>query len=213
MMKVVLVSIMKNISKEYEKIFENNGYNIDSLEVDVFALRRSLLKDDVKNYLMVDVGGDVTNISVVSSGGVVINRSIDVGGKRLTELLSKAMGVNKEKAEKIKTSQGLDVESREVREQVLVPLLKNISDEIQKAVEVFEENYPGKEIDSLIITGGLSQMKGLPEFLENEVKIKVVKGDVWSKIEFPKKIRKSLDDLNPYFGVAIGLALRGFLEE
>ncbi len=213
MIKVVLVSVMKSISQEYEKVFQKSGYNIDSLEIDAFALKRAMVGDDQKSYLMVDIGGTITNISVIVNGSVVANRSIDVGGERMTELLSKALGVNEERAEKIKVSQGFEIESREIKTQVLEPFFKNISDEIVKSIEVFDENYPNLEIDSLVLTGGLSQMKGVINFLENKIKIKIVEGNPWLKIVYPKKIENSLFSLNPYFGVAIGLALKGLMEE
>lgn len=211
--KVVLVSIMKNISQEYEKVFENSGYNIESLEVDTFALKRSIIGAKKGNYLIADIGSYITNISVITNGSVVVNRSIDVGGSRMTELLSHAMKISKDRAEKITSSQGLEIESQDIKNQIMIPLLKNILDDIRKAKEGFEESYPDSKLESIILTGGFSQMKGLKDFFSNQLEINVIEGNSWENLKYPEKIKDSLKSLSPYFGTATGLALRGLIEE
>lgn len=212
--RVVLASIMKNISEEYEKVFREVGYEIDSLEIDTFALKRSMVNRKKRgSCLLADIGDHVTNISIVANGSVVANRSIDVGGSRMLELLSKALGINKERAEKIKNNQGLEIDSEEVKKQVILPLLKNISDEIKSAKESFEESYSELKVESIILSGGFSQTKGLKEFFKKELGgIDIIDGNPWSNLNYPEKIKNNLESLSPYFGVAIGLALRDFLE-
>jgi type IV pilus assembly protein PilM len=172
-----------------------------------------MIGNEKNNYLIVDMGGSITNISTVVDGSVVANRSIDVGGDRVTELLSQALGVSEERAEKTRDSQGLEIESSDIKKQVLSPIFKNISDEIRKSIGVFDENYPDLEMKALILTGGLSQMKGFINLIENEIKLKAMIGDPWSKVDYPAELEKSLASLRPYFGVAVGLALKGLIED
>ncbi len=211
--KVVLASIMKNISQEYEKVFENSGYNIESLEVDTFALKRSMIGAKKGNFLIADIGSCITNISVISNGSVVVNRSIDVGGSRMTDLLSQAMKISKDRAEKIIGSQGLEIDSQDIKKQIMIPLLKNISDDIKKAKEGFEEGYPDSKLESILLTGGFSQMKGLKDFFSNQLGVAVADSNPWENLKYPDKIKDSLKSLSPYFGTAVGLALRGLIEE
>jgi type IV pilus assembly protein PilM len=211
--RVMLASIMKNISQEYEKVFKSSGYNIDSLEVDTFSLKRSIMGNEKRDCLIVDFGSYVTNISIIANGSVVINRSIDVGGVKMTELLSQSLGINSKRAEKIKNNQGLEIDSQDIKKQVMIPLLTNISDDIKKAMEVFKQNYPNSKLESLILTGGSSRMNGFKEFLSKELDINVVEGNPWKSLDYPAKLQESLDSLQPFFGTAVGLALRGLIEE
>ena len=211
--RVILASVMKNVSQEYEKIFNENGFNIESLEIDTFALRRSLANDNKNNYVIVDAGSFFTNISVVFKGKIVINRSINVGSEKMTELLSRSMGLNQERVAKIRDTQGLDVESQDIKNQVMIPLLKTIADDVKNAIGGFQEYYSDFSLKEIILTGGFSRMKGFQEFLSKETKLNVSMGNPWSGIVYPKEIEQSLNSISPYFGTATGLALRGLIEE
>ncbi len=131
----------------------------------------------------------------------------------MTDLLSQAMKISKDRAEKIIGSQGLEIDSQDIKKQIMIPLLKNISDDIKKAKEGFEEGYPDSKLESILLTGGFSQMKGLKDFFSNQLGVAVADSNPWENLKYPDKIKDSLKSLSPYFGTAVGLALRGLIEE
>jgi type IV pilus assembly protein PilM len=211
--QVVLVAIMKEISQRYEKVFTDNDFKIDAIEVDIFSLIRTFVGEDKKNYLVLDMGGKVCNIAIVYKGDLVLNRSIDVSGHKMTDSIAEIMNISKERAEQLKIEKGLQTEYRDVREQVLLPLVDTICKESKKALADFKKDYSDSNIENIILTGGSSQLKGLKEYLEKELTLKVLVGNSWSRVTYPKQLEKTLFELSPVFGVAVGLAIFGLEEK
>lgn len=205
--KAVLVAIMKDISRHYEKIFGMNGYKINSLEIDSFSLVRSLIGNDTENYIILDIGGKVCNVILVYQGNLVMNKSVNVAGYKLTEAMAKAVGIDPERAEKMKVQQGLEAEITQLREQVFDPLLGVIVEEVEKSLEIFKKNHADPYIKGIILSGGSSRMIGLSDYFKQKLKMEVFMGNPWSKINYPKKLEKSLIKLGPSFAVAVGLAM------
>ena len=109
-MHVLLVAIMSEISAQYEKVFSAAGLKIDSLEIDAFSLTRALIAENKKPYLILDIGHKVCNIVAVSNGNVLLNRTIDIAGDRITKTIARSLGVDIDRAEKIKHTQGMKAE-------------------------------------------------------------------------------------------------------
>lgn len=210
--KVLLVSVMKEISSQYQKSFNDRGLKIDSIEIDCFSAQRSLLQGQKKNYLILDIGGKVSNFIGVYEGQLLFNRNIDLAGNKITELISKSLEINEERAEKIKIEQGFESDSQSVVKNILEPAFNSILEEAQKNLKEFPELEENK-IEKIILTGGTSNLKGLKDFVQNKMGIEVVYGNPWAKVEYPKEIEKKILAMGPFFGVAVGLALIGLEDE
>lgn len=91
--------------------------------------------------------------------------------------------------------------------------LENLQNEIRSQLDEYY-NTTGVNVQKLILTGGTSKMPGLDEFLSEYLGIDVVKGNPRDIIKF--RISGSnmniMDDLNSVYPVAIGLAMRDFIE-
>jgi len=208
--KAILVAIMKEISQQYEKIFEVNGFEIGFLEVDSFSLIRSLVgEDDLDNYIILDIGGKVCNIIFTHQGNLIVNKNVNVAGYKMTEAMSRAMGIDRERAERMKIQQGLNVEVEQLRAQVFEPLLGMIIEELKKSLNIFKKNYPDKEIKGIILSGGTSKMSGLVEYLKSKTGMDIFIGNPWSRIDCPDNLEDKLIELGPSFAVAVGLAMLG----
>jgi type IV pilus assembly protein PilM len=156
------------------------------------------------------VGGKLSSIIGIYKGNLIFNRNIDVAGDRLTDLISNAMGVGFNRAEKIKIEKGFKNDSPKIIENVIEPFFHKIVEQTEKAINEFSSFYRKEEIEAVILTGGTSQTKGLKEYLEKELELSVYYGNPWKSIEYPEKIENRLMSVGPYFSVAVGLALLGF---
>jgi len=211
--RIVLVAIMKEISRKYEKVFTDNKFKIDAIEVDIFSLTRAFTRGDKKNYLVLDMGGKICNIAIVYKGELILSRSIDVSGYKMTESIAEIMNISQERAEQLKVEQGLESKYRDIKEQILLPLVDTICKESKKALAVFDKDYLDGKIESVILTGGSSQLKGLKGYLEKSLELKVLVGNPWSGVSYPKQLENTLIGLSPVFGVAVGLAIFGLEEK
>lgn len=204
--KILLVSTIKNVSDEYQKSFDESDLDIDSIEVDCFSIQRSLLRGQSGSYLVIDMGGKVTNIIGICKGQLLFNRNIDLAGDKLTELIAKSLNVDKERAEKMKLKQGMESDSVSVNNNIIEPFFTAIAEQAQKSMDKFDE-FKGVKLDKVVLTGGVSETIGLKDFLEEKMKTDVVYGNPWAGIEYPPEIKDKLLSTAPFFGVAVGLAL------
>lgn len=207
--RILVVAIMKDISAKYEQVFQKSGQTIDSLEIDSFSLVRSLIGNDKKCYIVIDVGYKVSNIMIVSNKNILINRTVDIAGDRITKVISQGMNIDETRAEQFKIQNGAGAGSSQ-GENVALQVLNVLASEIKRTTSVFKDTFPQIVPEGIILSGGGSKMKGLGAYLEKEVGLKTIIGNPLSKIAFPEKISNVIVDYSPYLSVAIGLAMLGF---
>jgi type IV pilus assembly protein PilM len=205
--KVLLVSTMKNISNEYQKSLDDNNLEINSIEVDCFSTQRSLLKKQNGSYLIIDIGGKVTNIIGIYKGQLLFNRNIDSAGNKLTELIAKNLNINQERAEKMKLKQGMKSDSDSVNKNIMEPFFDSIIEQAQKSMDKVGE-FKNIKLDKVVLSGGVSETVGLKEYIQKKMNgVEVVYGNPWAGIEYPVEIKDKLLAVAPFFGVAVGLAM------
>ncbi|MEA1925924.1 MAG: pilus assembly protein PilM [Patescibacteria group bacterium] len=205
---VLMVAIMKEISDQYNSVFSSSGLTIDSLEIDSFSLTRSLIGNDTGAFLILDIGHKVCNIIIVSNKNILLNRTIDVAGDRVTKVIAKALNISNERAEKLKIEQGLNIGGEGMN--MVVQTIGILTREIQRTREALAEKYPEVNIGKIILSGGGSKLKGLKEFIENEVKIETVLGNPFKTIIYPEQIKDTIAKHSPTLSIAVGLAVLGF---
>jgi type IV pilus assembly protein PilM len=91
---------------------------------------------------------------------------------------------------------------------VLIPLVGSILQEVKKALHNFHLQE-GKEVDKIILAGGLSKMPGLKEFFSVELKKQIVSADSFLDIASPPILTDVLKEMGPDYSIALGLAMKG----
>ena len=97
--------------------------------------------------------------------------------------------------------------------QMLLEQLENLQNEIRFQLDEYY-NSTGINVQKLIITGGTSKIPGLDEFLNEYLGIEVMRGNPRDIVKF-RMTQTSMDifeDLNSIYPIAIGLAMRDFVE-
>ncbi len=212
MVKILVIAIMKEISNKYEKVFDQNKLNINLLEIDSISLTRSLTHNKQGVYLILDIGHETCNILVSSPQGVLMNRTIDVGGDKMTQVIADSMKISFERAEQIKKEQGVNVSVSGQTGGVLTTVLSIIIGEIKKTLQLFESDFKGVKINQIILSGGSATMIGLKEFIQQQIAMEVVIGNALEGIAFVPEVKASLLQNAPALSIAIGLALANFEE-
>ena len=85
---VLLVAVPKDVITKYKEIARNANLDLLSLEIESFSLTRSLIANDQKAYVLLDLGTRGSNIIVVEKGLVRISFSVESPDREtvLTEL-------------------------------------------------------------------------------------------------------------------------------
>lgn len=213
-LKVLVVAIPNDIINHYKGVAELSGLNLKFLEPEVFSLARSVVRSEKENKIigLIDIGATSTNCSVIENKIIKTSYSFNIAGNDLTEIIYRSLNIDYSEAEKIKRKEGLlpkdELENGRGVRGLMLPLIGSILEETKK---VFRNFYvqEGKEVEKIIIAGGLSLMPGLKEFLAVELKKPVVVADPFLNIQASSILTNTLKSMGPYYGIAVGLALKG----
>jgi len=207
--KVFLTGAPRVLVKRYLDIFKAVQINLYSLETETFSLIRVLLGNDKSSVMIVDLGANTTNISIVENGIPMLSRSIDIGGRTITKAISNNLNIAIERAEQFKYDLG--IRSFNSREDVIPKtIIENISpilNEIKYTLTLFQSKNE-VHVEKIILAGGGSMLINLASYLSKILNIKVIIGDPWARISYPTDLKSSLDEIGVKLTVALGLAMR-----
>lgn len=208
-MQVLLVAAPKSKVASYEKIISQAGLNLRTIEIESFSIVRSLIGNDPGNFIVVDIGARVCNIILVGKGIIRVNRNIDAGGKDMTRVISTSMGIDEERAEKMKVSgENFLADGKNTK----FSALDSIVNEIRRVADAYCRSDKNVKIDEIILSGGTANMAGIEDYIGSQLKIKTMVGNPLGRIEYEKALESKLKETKARFSVAIGLALKGVEE-
>jgi type IV pilus assembly protein PilM len=198
--------------------FEGAGINVRTIESEVFALPRALLKrDSDETVLIIDLGKTTTKLLVVSKRLPRLATTLDIGGHALTLAVQKYFGVTEEEARTVKNEKGLVPGAG--NDEYITAMLSTVSaikEEIARRVEYWNSQKTAviahEPIARAILVGGNGNVRGLPEYLETALKIPVSLGDVFTNFAPRANWLPPIDYTDSLgYGTAIGLALREYM--
>ena len=203
---ILLVAVPNETVNQYQEIARLAELKLLALEVEVFALLRAALREDKKSVVLLDAGAQSTSISIVEDGVLRNSQSLDIGGNLFTEQISQSLSITYEEANKYKNEKGIRSSSQ--ARDVLLPLLATVVAEIKKLMKEHKERS-GKEMEQIIVGGGSAQLPGFVEYLAEELNKKTEIVHPFQSISFPPVLEHTLQEIDPSYAVAVGVALRG----
>jgi len=219
---VLIAALPKETVNPYLSSLKKAGLKPIIFEVESQAISRALIKNEITTQplLLIDLGATRTSFIVFSGHSLRFTSSIPISSQGFTEIISKALRVNLVEAERFKIRCGLlnrGAKGKEVFE-ALIPPLTDLAQQIKRHLIYYQthashEHLPpnGKMVEKILLCGEGANLRGLPEFLTERLKISVDLGNPWINIlpepskgvaELP--LAKSLE-----YTTALGLALRG----
>lgn len=183
------------------KVKAKNIFIVDKPVADAIGAGLDVTKS--KGIMIVNIGAETTEISVLSLGGIVISKSIKIGGNKLDEVIISAIrkaynlvigtktaeGIKKEIGSAVKTDEiftpgfgrnvlsGLPVSvdiSSDVVYQSIVDPLHSIMDAIKMILERTPPELAADIIkNGIYVSGGTSQISNLEKFITQETNLKV----------------------------------------
>jgi type IV pilus assembly protein PilM len=209
-LKIFLTGSPKKLVRRYIEIFKLAKLELASLETETFSLVRSLIGDDPSTVMMVEIGANSTDLSIVQESIPVLNRSLDVCGSTVTQALAEQLGLSFNQAEQFKFDLSVSLSESDKVElpQVIVKALAPVIHEIEYMREFFENNSQGNKIEKIILSGGGALLFNLAAYLSRHLDMQVIVGDPFHRISCPAEMQTVLDEVGSKLAVAAGLALR-----
>lgn len=204
--QILLVAAPKEDVHRYEKIVDGVGLEVDSLELDIFSVVRSLIGNDLGTFLVIDMGAKITNIMLVKKGVITVNRNINVGGNEITKNIMSNLNISWSRAEEFKKRNNyLSGEGK----MMIDPVTNIITKEARRIIELDVNNKKNK-IDNVLITGGGIDIVGIDNIFSDKLGIRAMISDPWKKIIIENtKLKNKNTNISSILAVATGLALKG----
>ncbi len=211
---VMLVAVKKDVINDYTNVLNEAGLNPVVVDVDSFALENMMEINYVvspdENLVMVNIGASITSISVIVGGITVFTRSIPMGGNQFTEEIQRRFNINFNDAESAKRGEEIaGVDAAELAS-VIESVTTNLTIEIKRSMDFFLAGSQDMFISKIILSGGGSLTTGLIEMLQDRSGLNVEFVNPFNNVEGSsiEVDGKSLDEMSPFFAVAVGLATR-----
>jgi type IV pilus assembly protein PilM len=164
-----------------------------------------------QNVAYAQVETDTVGITVYRNGEIIFTRDQAFGGMHLTSEIMHQYDVTAEVAEQIRTEVARQPEN--YREVILDPFYDMISQEIQRAMQMFITSTPYAQADLLVLGGPLAAEEGLLEKIVAQIGFSTVVANPFVGMKYGSGVRESalLKDASSLM-TACGLALRRFDE-
>lgn len=229
-LNTIVAAYPRRIIDSYKNTLALAGFSPLVFELEAESLKRCLIKqDDMDFKMLIDFGKTRIGFVIVGDGKILFTSTAKIGGEDIDKAIARSLGVDIEKAEKIKKEKGkiyTDTDFYKNSEKnadyelqsVFIPLISSIYGEAAKYIEYFNTHFThiheknaNSYIKEIILSGGDANLEGLADYLNKNLKIPVRRGNVWEnvlsldeyipdKIEFNESLK---------YAAAVGLALRG----
>ncbi len=219
------ITSAKNIMRALERC----RLGVDHIVLESLALSNVLITEDEKEdgVILIDIGGDMTNISVFYNGAIRFTSVVSLGGKNVTNDIAIGLRTSVEQAESLKLAHGaalasmvdpeemitidglMNRQSKEVSRNVLSSIIEPRMEEIFSLVakEIRKAGIRDIPAGGIVLTGGSSMLLGVVELAEQIFDMPV-------RIEKIKNIEHIPDELdNTRYAAVHGLLFYGFHNE
>lgn len=162
-------------SRTHKYVAEGAGLNVTNV-LDEPTAANSVYQ--IKNGVVVDIGGGTTGLSIIKNGKVVEVEDEPTGGTHLSLVLAGNYKIPFEKAESIKQDN--------TRHKEILPIVKAV---IEKMGAIINEYIDKANTDTIYLCGGTCCLTGIEKIIESSTGIKTIK---------PK---------NPFLVTPVGIAM------
>ncbi len=213
---ILTVAVVKDIADNLIKTMEQAGLSVYGLEMESVATVRSIVPQNSiaeKTYLIVDLGGEKTSFIITEDSIPYFTSSIPFSASNITQAITDIFSVNLEEAEKIKINYGIErsFKNNSIFDSIR-PLLENVSKEIEKTMDFYQNLSQSKnKIGKIIISGGGANLKGLVPYFTLRLGKETILGDPWINLNLGKRLPPISRENSIRYATVIGLAMRNNL--
>jgi type IV pilus assembly protein PilM len=215
--RVLLAAAYREPIDHYIEAFRSARLELVGIDVEAFALLRAVAPTRAADpdaapsaVVAVALGHDRSTLAI--SDGTVCDfmRVLEWGGGKLDAAISRALGLTLEEASEVKNQLSLEANAdpdpriTRARSAVLAEL-ETLARELVASLQFYQSEPGSLPIAEILVTGGTSQLPGLPEELERLIRARVRAADPLAGVR-AEPGAASRDDLAS-LAVAIGLGV------
>ncbi len=167
-MKVMLIGTKKSLIERYVAMFYSIGVQPKILETQIFSIIRSLsFEENDPVTLIAHLGAANMLLGVVEEANLKLVFNHQGCGQLLTKTLQQSIGnLTLEQAQEYKHTYGLNPNQLQGKiNQVLLPALGSLTNELQKILRYYNNQNPQQTIQRIVLSGGTAQLIGIVEHI------------------------------------------------
>ena len=154
---------------------------------------------------LVDLGFRNSTISILNCGDLCLNRTVEIGGDKLTAGLAEAMSISYAEAEGIKIGMPKEVEAH------LQPLISPLGRELRASMDFFEHQCE-RTVGKALISGAAARSEFILQLLQAELGVVCQPWVPTSAVQLSLAPRQmaEIDQISGQLAVALGAAATAF---
>jgi type IV pilus assembly protein PilM len=221
--QVLLVATRKDITDTYVRTFEQAGLEIDVLEINSFALIRTI-REQLRQFgpqeaaVLVDIEFDSTEIAIIVNGVPQFSRTVPIGTHQMQMALARAMNVPASRD--MELLQGMTIPSTPMDGgktghtsvnpgvAAMMRVLGELTDELRRSIDFYLNQSENLEVAQILLAGpggGLSQMD---EFFTQRLSLPTTQIDPVSALSLEIDEEKFPSVQRAGLGIVLGLGMR-----
>ena len=214
-MNILLASSTKALLKEHSNILTSAELTPGIVDLESLAVANSFIfngEEEDGVYIILNIGTFKTNMVIYSPTSKFFARDIAYGGFNFTKDIMKKQKISYDEAEAYKLENGLkekDVKKDKVSLLALDITEKNtaelIAQEVKRSLRFYVKEAGNSDFRKILLLGGSANLKGLPEFITEQLQISAEVFNPFRSLEDSDK--KGIAN-KPQFAIALGLAMR-----
>jgi len=205
----------RDVVEGYVSAFIYSGLRLLSLEIEARSIARSVVsKENDGVVLVADFGRARTGIAILKRGVPIFTSTVSVGGDAMTRVIVEKLGVDEHAADTFKNENGIAPGGDLKVLEAISGTAAALADEITKHYQYWDtkRNEHGERVtpvERVILCGGSSNLKGLPEYIATRVHASTERANIWKNVcSFDDYIPPIERNYSLGYATAVGLALR-----
>ncbi|WP_339327871.1 type IV pilus biogenesis protein PilM [Anabaena catenula] len=221
--QVLLVATRKEVTNTYISTFAEAGLKIDVLEINSFALIRTI-RDQLRLFgpqeaaVLVDIEFDSTEIAIIINGVPQFSRTVPIGTYQLQSALSRAMNLPTSRDMDMLMGMTIPATSNDAIKSGttginpgMAPMLKvlgELSDELRRSIDFYINQSEGLEVAQILLAGTGGGLQQLDEFFTQRLGFPTTQIDPIRDLSLEVEAEKYPSVQRPGLGIVLGLGMR-----
>ncbi len=205
--EVGIFAMKKELVAQIMSNFRSVDMNVQGVQMSPLAVYNAAAFDGMtedKGTIIIDMGAEHTDLVIMDQGRVWL-RSINIGGNHFTDALAKSFKQQFMKAESLKKTAATSKYQKQIY-QAMRPIFADLVAEIQRSLGAYNSTHRDSRLERIVCMGNPFKLPNLQKYLQQELKIDVVRLENYKQANVEKAAAFSENILS--MSAAYGLAIQ-----
>ncbi|MES1025911.1 type IV pilus biogenesis protein PilM [Gloeocapsa sp. BRSZ] len=223
--QVLLVATRKEVTDTYIDTFQQAGLQVDVLEINSFALLRTI-REKLREFpsqeavVLVDIEFDNTEIAIIVDGIPQFSRTVPIGTFHLQSALLRALHLPMSRDTQV-LLQSVIIPTTTTDEMggvisttvdpgtaAMLRVMGELIDELRRSLDFYLSQSENLEVAQILLAGPGGGLVNLDEFFQQRVNIPTVQIDPVAALSLEVDEKKITPGQRPGLGIVLGLGMR-----